>query len=188
MSENKVRFGIKKLHVGKFNVSDAGVVTLGNPMHIPGAGVLGLDPDTEMTEFYADDVLYWICQNDNGLTGEIENANFPDAFKTGFLNYLTLADGGIAQIKGRNIDPVYLMFESDGDQEKRRGILYNVSLGQIKREYGTIEKTKTPQTATLGFTCYGDNGTGIIKVSYGASATGYSTLFTNPPVPALPSE
>ena len=187
MSENKVRFGISKLHVGKFNVSDAGVVTLGAPMHIPGTTKLSLDPDVELTEFWADNVLYWICQNDNGFTGEIENASFPDAFKTGFLNYLTLADGGIAQIKGRNIEPVYLMFESDGDQEQSRGIIYNVSLGQIKREHNTIEKTKTPQVATLGFTAHGDNGTGIIKAEYRPTASGYSTLFTNPPVPALPA-
>lgn len=188
MPESKVRFGVKNLHIGKYNVASDGTVTLGTPMHIPGTVKISMDPDAEMTEFWADDVLYYVCNNDSGVSGEIENANFKDTFKTEFLNYITLDDGGVAQIKGRNTDPVYMMFESDGDQEKRRGILYNVVLGSIKREYATVEKTKTPQTATLPFNCYGDNETGIIRVSYGASASGYETLFTNPPVPTLPDE
>lgn len=186
MSENKVRFGVKKLHVGTYTVDDQGEVTLGEPMLLPGTVKISMDPDSELTEFFADDCLYWVCYNDSGITGEIENANFTDAFKTAFLNYLELADGGIAQIKGRNTSPVYLMFEGDGDEEKRRGIMYNVALGAIKRDYETVEKAKTPQTATLPFTCYGDNATGILRVGYPASAGGYETLFTNPPVPELP--
>lgn len=187
MAENKVVFGIKNVHFGTYTVGTTGTVTLGSPFALPGTVNMTLEPESEETVFYADDTKYYTSYNDNGYTGELENANFTDAFKLAFMNYITLDDGGIAQIKGVKNKTVYMMFESEGDVESRRGIIYNVELGQINREYATTEESAEPQTATLSFTVNGDNGTGITKVSYGKEATGYSTLFTNPPVPALPT-
>lgn len=184
---NKVRFGLSNLYFGTYTVGTTGTVTLGSPFAVPGAVSLNLDPDTEETVFWADDVKYYVTNADNGFTGEVEVAAFTDEFKTTFMNYLTLADGGIAQIKGMDNKTCYVMFQSEGDAQKRRGILYNVTLGQISRNYQTLEGTKEPQTATLSITVTGDNATGITRTSYTEAASGYSTLFTNPPAPALPS-
>lgn len=183
---NKVVFGVSNLHIGLYNVASDGTVTLGTPMHVPGTVNISLEPESDENTFYADNIAYYSSYSDNGLSGEIENAFFSDEFKTTFMNYVQLADGGIGQVKGVQNKPVYIMFESDGDAEKRRGILYNCSLGQINREYATVEDSVEPQTATLPFTCSGDNATGLTRVGYPASAAGYATLFTNPPVPALP--
>lgn len=188
MAENKVVFGIRNVHFGTYTVGTTGTATLGSPFALPGTVNMTLEPDSEESVFWADDTKYYTSYSDNGFTGELENAYFPDAFKTQFMNYITLSDGGIAQIKGQKNKTVYMMFESEGDAEKRRGIIYNVELGQINREYSTTEDTQEPQTATLSFTVNGDNKTGITKVSYGESASGYSTLFTNPPAPALPAQ
>ena len=76
------------------------------------------------------------------------------------------------------------MFQVEGDAESRRVIMYNASFGGITREYNTIEEAKEPVTETIGVTVAGDNATGVCMVSYGEEATGYSTLFTNPPVPS----
>ena len=188
MAENKVQFGVSKLHFGTYSVSDLGVVTLGAPFHLPGTVSITLDAESEENKFFADDVVYWAGYSDNGYSGEITNALFTDEFKTKFMNYITLDDGGIAQIKGMQNKAVYMMFESNGDKEKRRGILYNVSLGQISREYSTTEDSVEPQTATLAFTVNGDAGTGIIRVGYKPANAAYDTLFTNPPVPVLPDQ
>ena len=187
MAENKVVFGIKNVYFGTYSVGTTGTVTLGSPYHLPGTVNMSLEPQSEETVFYADDTRYYTNYSDNGFTGELENAYFTNSFKTQFLNYITLSDGGIAQVKTAQNKTVYMMFESEGDAEHRRGILYNVTLGQINREYSTTEDQKEPKTATLSFTVNGDNGTGITKVSYGESASGYNSLFTNPPSPALPS-
>ena len=61
-----------------------------------------------------------------------------------------------------------------------------MSLGAITREYATTEDTIEPQTAKLDFTVSGDNGTGIVQVGYPESSETYDTMFTTPPVPALP--
>lgn len=188
MAENKVQFGVSKLHIGTYEVSDQGVVTLGTPYHLPGTVNITLDAESEENSFWADNVKYWTGYSDNGYTGEIENALFTDEFKTKFMNYITLDDGGLAQIKGQQNKAVYLAFQSEGDKEARRGILYNVALGQISREYATTEDSIEPQTATLPITVNGDNGTGIIRVGYKPASAAFDTLFTNPPAPALPTE
>lgn len=183
MSENKVRFGVKKLHVGKYTVNSDGTVTMGEPMHLPGTVKLAMDPSTEQTLFYADDAVYKEGEADLGYEGEIEHASLPDDFKVDFLGYIELSDGGIALDGNADHDPVYLLFEGGGSQSARRGILYNVMLGSIKRDHETVEKTKNPQTETLSFTIYGDDETGLVKVSWGPDSETYETLFDSPPPP-----
>lgn len=185
---NKVIFGVSNLHVGLYNESADGTVTLGEAIAVPGTVKISLDAESEESTFWADNIKYYTTYSDNGYTGEIENAYFDDTFKTTFLNYIELDDGGIAQIKGTQNKKVYLAFQAEGDVEGRRMIIYNVSLGHISREYSTTEDTKEPVTATLPFTASGDNNTGITKVVYGPDNAAYDTLFTDPPVPALPEE
>lgn len=188
MAKNKVLYGVSNLHFGLYTVEDDGTVTLGTPVHVPGTVNISLEADSEENKFYADNIVYWSGYSDNGMTGEIENAFFDEDFKTTFMNYVELDDGGIAQIKGMKNKVVYMMFQGEGDQEGRRMILYNVTLGQITREYATTEDSIEPQTATLPFTVSGDNGTGITRVGYAPDSATYDTLFDNPPVPALPSQ
>ena len=183
---NKVVFGLENVHVGTYTVDPStSEVTLGTPYHVPGAVNMSLEADSEENTFWADNVKYHVNYSDNGLTGELEMAMFPDEFKTRFMNYVALTGGGIAQVKGIQNKDVYIAFEASGDAEHRRCILYNVALGAITREYATTTESKEPQTATLPFTVSGDNGTGIVKAEYPPTASAYNTLFTAPPVPAL---
>jgi len=183
---NKVEFGISELYVGTYEVDSDGDVTMGSPYHQAGAVSLTLDPDEDSNDFYADNVKYWSGFSNNGFTGSIEVAKFDSDFKTNFLGYITLDDGGLANIKGAVKPNVYIAFQTEGDAESRRVILYNVALGSINREYSTIEETKEPVTETIDITVTGDNATGIVQVSYKESDAGYSTLFDNPPAPELP--
>lgn len=185
-STNKVEFGLSDLYVGTYTVAADGTVTLGTPYHQPGAVSFSPEEQAEATNFYADNVLYWAGYSGGSFEGDLEVAKFDDAFKTQFLGYVDLADGGIANIKNATKPNVYIMFQVEGDSEERRVIMYNCQLGGITREYNTIEETKEPVTETIGVTCSGDNKTGISMVSYAKTATGYSTLFTAPPVPTLP--
>lgn len=184
MAENKVVFGLSNVYFGTYSVTTTGSVTLGTPMHVPGAVNLSLEADTEETVFWADNVKYYVSNADNGFTGEVELAYVPNDFKTQFMNYKTLSDGGLAQIKGVDNKTVYMMFEGSGDAEKRRAILYNISLGPITREYSTTEGSNEPKTATLPITVTGDNATGVTRVVYSPNNTPYTTMFTSPPTPS----
>lgn len=183
---NKVEYGLSNVHVGTFTEAD-GVVTLGTPSKVPGAVGLTLEADSELYQFFADDVVYYSDYSDNGESGELTMALFPDTFKTQFLGYLTLDDGGVAKVKGAKTKNMYIVFEGNGDKNKRRHILYNVAPGAITREYRTVEGQKEAMTEVMPVTVNGDNASGIVKVSYNEGDTGYATLFTTPPVPKLPT-
>ena len=183
---NKVEYGLSEIHVGTYTVGLNGEVTMGPPYRMPGAVALNLDPETEENSFYAANVKYYSNYQDNGFTGSLEMARFPDKFKTQFLGYVELSDGGIAAIKGKEKPKVYIAFQGEGDAQQRRCILYNVSLGGIKVEKGTKETSTEPKTQSIDMTVTGDNATGIIMAEYTQDVSGYSTLFTNPPAPTLP--
>lgn len=180
---NKVEFGISNLYVGTYSVGTTGTVTMGTPYHQAGAVSFSPEEQSENSKFYADNVVYWSGFTGGTFEGDLEVAKFDDAFKTQFLGYVSKADGGLGIVKNISKPDVYIAFQVEGDAEARRIIMYNCSLGGIKRSYSTIEDSKEPVTETIAVTVAGDNGTGISMVSYNQSSTGYSTLFTNPPAP-----
>ena len=182
---NKVEFGISQLHVGTYTVDDQGVATLGTPYHQKGAVSFSPEENSEQNTFYADNIAYWSGYSGGSIEGDLEVAMFDDSFKTQFLGYVTLTNGGIANVKNATKPNVYIAFQVEGDAESRRVILYNCSLGAIKREYNTIEENKEPATETLGVTCVGDNTSGVTMAVLKPADTGYSTLFTAPTAPAI---
>lgn len=184
---NKVRFGLSHIAVCEYTEGQGGTVTLGTPMEIPGAVNLTLDPETAESVFYADNERFYVEDADNGFTGDLEMAKFPDNFLTSYMNYGVMTGGGIGQFKNKAKKKVCILFEIDGDVHKRRNILYNVSLGNINVEHATTEDTKEPTTETLNYTAIGDNKTGLIKASYNEGDTAYSTMYTTPPIPAAAS-
>lgn len=184
---NKVRFGLSEIHVGLYTEGANGTVTMGAPFAQKGAVSLTLDPETAESVFYADNEKYYVQNKDNGFTGELETAKFDDEFKTTFLNYVAMTGGGVGQVKTMSTKKVYIAFQVEGDVKARRTILYNVDLGQITFNHSTTEDTNEPQTESLPITVIGDNKTGLVKASFEDGDTQYSTLFTQPAAPALPS-
>lgn len=180
----KVQFGISNLHVGTYTDTN-GTVTLGTPYHQKGA--VGFSPSTEVNsnDIYADNVVFWSGYSGGKIEGDLEVAMFDDEFKTQFLGYKTLTNGGIAAVKNPEKPNVYVCFEVQTDDKPIRVIFYNCSLGAITREYTTITENKEPQTASLSVTCVGDNTTGVTMAVLQESDTGYATLFTAPAAPAI---
>lgn len=181
---NKVEFGISELHVGTYTES-GGVVTLGTPYAQKGAVSFSPEVQSEQNNFYADNIVYWSGYSGGTIEGDLEVAMFDDKFKTDFLGYVTLTNGGIANVKNPTKPNVYICFEVQGDDEARRVILYNCTLGAINRSYNTIEESKEPTTETLPVTCIGDNSSGVTMAVLKPGDTGYSTLFTAPAAPAI---
>ena len=182
---NKVEFGISQLHVGTYTVDDQNAVTLGTPYHQKGAVSFSPEEQSDQNTFYADNIAYWSGYSGGSIEGDLEVAMFDDEFKTQFLGYRTLTNGGLANVKNATKPNVYIAFQVEGDVESRRVILYNCSLGPITREYNTIEESKEPATETIPVTCIGDNATGVTMAVLKPGDTGYATLFTAPTAPAI---
>lgn len=188
MANNKVLFGISNLYVGTYTevTTTAGTtVTLGTPYHQAGAVSFSPEVQSEQNTFYADNIPYWSGYSGGTIEGDLEVAMFDDAFKTQFLGYKTLTSGGLALVKNATKPNVYIAFQIEGDAEARRVILYNCTLGDISREYSTIEESKEPQTATIAVTAIGDNVSGVTKATFKPGDSGYSTLFTAPTAPVV---
>ena len=183
---NKVEFGISNLHVGTYTENN-GTVTLGTPYHQKGAVSFSPEEQSEATNFYADDIIYWSGYSGGTFEGDLEVALFDDEFKSQFLGYKALKNGGLANVKNATKPSVYIAFEVKGDTLKRRVIMYNCSLGGITREYNTIEENKEPTTETLAVTVTGDNNTGVSMATFKPNDAGYDTLFTAPAAPELES-
>ena len=188
MANNKVLFGISNLYVGTYTTvtTTAGTtVTLGTPYHQAGAVSFSPEVQSEQNIFYADNVAYWSGYSGGTVEGDLEVAMFDDAFKTQFLGYKTLTNGGLALVKNATKPSVYVAFQIEGDAEARRVILYNCTFGDISREYSTIEENKEPQTATIAVTAIGDNVSGVTMATLKPGDSGYSTLFTAPTAPVI---
>lgn len=186
MDKNKVEFGISNLHAGTYDVNlSTGAVTMGEGIMLPGAVSLSLEPEGDSSSFYADDKIFHSDYQDNGFSGTLKVAKFTDDFKKKFLGYVETKDGGLASMKGAVKPALWVSFEAKGDKEKRRVLLYNVTLGGISREYETTSDKKEPATESSKITVIGDNATGITQVVYNPSDTGYANVFTTPAKPEL---
>ena len=185
MAKNKVQFGISQLHVGTYTVAEGGTITLGTPYHQAGAVSFSPEEDSERNDFYADNVPYWSGYSGGTIEGDLEVALFDDEFKTQFLGYKTLTNGGLANVKNATKPNVFVAFQVEGDAEARRVILYNCALGAITREYNTIEDSKEPATETIPVTCNGDNTSGVTMAVLKPGDDGYDTLFTAPTAPVI---
>lgn len=181
---NKVEFGISELHVGTYTES-GGTVTLGTPYAQKGAVSFSPEVQSKKNDFYADNIVYWSGYSGGSIEGDLEVAMFDDAFKTQFLGYKALTNGGLANVKNPTKPNVYIAFQIEGDDESRRVIFYNCTLGDIKRSYNTIEEAKEPTTETLPITCIGDNESGVTMAVLKPGDAGYNTLFTAPAAPEL---
>ena len=89
LEKNKVKFGLNKVHYAKIlSFDDEGVPTFAEPVRIPGAVSLSIDAEGEASNFYADDGVYYVLNNNSGYTGDLEIALVPLDFATDILGDL----------------------------------------------------------------------------------------------------
>ena len=182
---DKVLFGFSDLYVGTYSVSTGGTVTLGTPYHQAGAVGWSPEEDSEEYNFYADNIAYYTEFTGGKISGDLVVARYDDQFKKNFLGYGTTTGGGIAKVKGASKPKIYMMFEVQTDTDPIRAIYYNGSLGNITREFSTIEESREVATESLQVSFVGDENTGIQYAIYHKSDSAYSTMFSTPPTPAL---
>ena len=182
---NKVEYGISQLHICTYTVGENNAVTLGTPYHQRGAISFSAETNQEQNNFYADNVTYWSGYSGESIKGDLKVAMFDDAFKTQFLGYRTLTNGGLANVKNAIKPSVAIFFQVEGDSESRRVALYNCALGAISREYSTVEENIEPTTETIPVTVVGDNKAGVTMAVFKPADSGYATLFTAPTAPEI---
>lgn len=151
MSENKVKFGLSNVHIAKIIEQD-GEIKYEKPFKMPGAKSLTADPEGDMSKYYADNVVYYIANANQGYSGELEITMLIEQFFTDILGQQKDKNGALFESADDVTARFALMGEIDGDVKKRRFVYFNCTATKPGSEMSTTEETKEPQTDKVSIT------------------------------------
>lgn len=191
MPENKIKYGLKNVkYAVQTETITEGVLTISYGPYVPilGAVTMTNAPVGELVEFYADDVVYWSENTNNGYDGSLEIASLPDAFRTDVLDEKLDANGALIENTNAKVKKIALAFEFDGDVKKTRHVMYSVSVARPNVDGNTKTNTKTPQTESFAYQARPRVDNGNIKAKVAQGTTGYDTFYESvyEPVPVTP--
>ena len=152
IKNNKVHFGIKNVHyalVTETTTTAGTSTTYGSPVAMPGAVSIDLSANQETTEFYADDGVYYITQNDATYEGDLTIADIPDQFKKDVFGDKEDSSGVLVETTGNPVKYFALMFETTGDAGGHRTLFYKCSATRPNASGQTKEETTEVQPMTL---------------------------------------
>lgn len=152
MPENKVQFNLKNVHYAVMQTGGA-TPTWETPVSVPGAVTLTLDPTGDTTSFYADGIIYYQSVANNGYSGDLEMARFPDQMMVDIWGMEEVETDNVL-IEKNNIEPksFALLYQIDGDADNQLYCLYNCTGARPGIGSATTTETKEPQTQTSTIT------------------------------------
>lgn len=193
---NKVKWGLENVYYAKATIDPTNnTATYGTPVKWPGAVSLNMEPQGEQTPFRADNIDYWIGNANNGYEGDFESALIPDSFKKDILGMVEDNKGVLIEVADAEAEHFALLFQFEGDANKTRHVLYNVTCGRPSIAGETTGETLEPQTETASFRAISIHNsaldTNLVKASVAESTESgspYGTWFESVYQPAaLPS-
>ena len=150
LKKNKVKFGLNKVHWAKITGwSDDGVPTFATPVRIPGAVSLSIDASGGADNFYADNGVYYVINNNSGYEGDLEIALVTTDFATEILGEKLDNNGVLVERNDAELEEFALLFEFEGDKNKIRHVLYRCSASRPATESATTEEETEVKTETL---------------------------------------
>jgi phi13 family phage major tail protein len=178
MMSNKIKYGLKNVHYAVITEA-GGVVHYATPVAIPGAVNISLSPAGEKVEFYADDLLYFGANTNQGYEGTLEIALIPDSFRKDVMMEEEDANGAYIENSSATPKNFALLFEFNGDVNATRHVLYKVNAARPDVAGSTKTKNIEPQTETLNIVASPAIDTYYVKASLpyseDASYTGFFT-------------
>ncbi len=174
---NKIKFGLKNVHYAVITNNNV-VISFGSTASIPGAVNLSLSPKGDKTEFYADDMAYFVATANQGYEGNLEIALIPDTFRVDVLGDKIDANGALFEDSNAIPKNIALMYEFKGDKKSTRHINYNVSVARPSIESSTKGASIEPITDTLEITASPAEDTGLVKGRLLEGQTGYDTFYS----------
>lgn len=147
MAENKVQFGLKNVHYAIRNGNTAGTVKT-----CEGAVNLSLSPQGEQSTFYADNIAYYVTQSNQGYSGDLEMARFPDEMRQDIWGEVKNTDG--VQYELSDVEPAVfdLGFQIEGDKQNTLVWIYGCTATRPAVGSATIAENKEVQTETCTIT------------------------------------
>lgn len=152
VKNNKVHFGLKNLYyatVTETTTTSGTTTTYGTPVAMPGAVGINLDSNQEQGDFFADDGVFYVTQNDARYEGDIEIANIPVQFMKDIFGDVEDTNGVLFEATDNPVKYFALMFETTGDAGGHRTVFYKCSATRPAVSAQTKEESVEVQTKTL---------------------------------------
>ena len=153
-AENKVEFGLSNVHYAPYTIGADGEPVYETPIPIPGAVSMTGDPVGESTKFYADNMVYYVANSNQGYDATLSIAIIPQQFAIDALGEeLDEEDGVINELADAQGKPFAFLFQFEGDEKATRHVMYNCTAnrpslsGQTKEEGTEISPSELTITA-----------------------------------------
>lgn len=153
MAKNKVRFGLKNVHIALLTEStdDATPNTWAAPIAVPGAVSIDIASEQADNVFYADNIAYYRSLSNNGYTGTLEMALIPPEILKAVWDMTETGDV-LYEYSGVQPKPFALLFQVEGDDNETCYAFYRVLPTSKPTENSqTIEDTVEPVTQSFDF-------------------------------------
>lgn len=185
---NKVKYNLKNVHAAKLTktvVSGETKYTYATPQAIPGAVSISLDAEGDSSPFYADGIVYFRSNTNNGYSGDLEIALIPEWFRTEILKEALDKNGVLVEVSDNTeAEKFALLFEFDGDVRCIRHVLYNCTASRPSIESETKEDKVEPGKEKLSITA-DPREDGLVKSRTGdtTSEAAYADWYKNVYIP-----
>ena len=182
---NKIKYGLKNCHIA-IQTETEGAYTYATPVRVPGAVSLSLEAQGELSQFHADDIVYYTSNGNNGYSGDLEVALITDWLRENVLGEEADSNGVLAEYsRGDEAIKFAFLFEFQGDEKAIRHVLYNCSASRPAVASKTKEENVEPETESLTITNT-PRSDGLVKARTGDDTTDatYAGWYGNVYVPA----
>lgn len=189
MEKNKVKFGLNRVHWAKIlSYDEDGMPVYAAPVRLPGAVSLSIDASGENEPFYADNCVYYMCNNNSGYEGDLEIALVTTDFATEILGQKLDSKGVLVESNDAEVAEFALFFEFEGDRHKIRHVMYRCSVARPATESATTEDSKEVKTESLSLTASAlENGLVKSKSCEATDKTVYDNWYKSVYIPTFSS-
>lgn len=130
---NKVTFGLKNVHIAFLTEGE-----YGKPIPVKGAVSWTPSAVGDSNPFYADDIIYYNAQSNNGYEGDLSVAMLPDEVLAEMMGWEYDKEKGVLTEIADGIPKEFAMlYEVQGDQRPRRTVYYRCQAQRPAKEEQT---------------------------------------------------
>ena len=165
------------------------VPVYGESVRLPGAVSLSIDANGENENFYADNTVYYVINNNAGYEGDLEVALITTDFATAILGEVLDSKGVLVESNDAETSQFALLFEFDGDKNHIRHVLYCCSASRPATEGQTTEESKEVKTETLSLKASAlPSGLVKSKTCESTDETTYNNWYSAVYIPTVPNQ
>ena len=180
---NKITYGLSNVHVWPIlSTGDDGTPAYGEIIKVPGAKEMTLSAEGETVKFYADNIVYWTAEANNGYSGNLNIADVPATFAEKILKQIRDVNGVLVENASETGAEFAMAMEFEGDTNKRKHVFYRCTVGRPDVSSSTKEENIEPNVAQLNITAMPRLDNHFVKASIeDTTSTAYENWYGEAP-------